>query len=242
MPARRCYIADDKLKSRASAHAITGSEVAALTIPDPGSVMSGDFGEILAGFYLAASVLPEVVIDPAKMRYKADRKKAAPHSDIVQFSLPKWPASSEEDRITCAEVKAKATDSKFDPIEAAVKGTATDRGGRLVNTLNWLKEKAITDGSDTVEVAQLERFIAAIDHPALNRDFRAIAVIDSAFVDMVVGWGTVPDPSECTLIVISVPELKTRYTELFAAIVESADALTGTGASAATALAQDAVT
>jgi hypothetical protein len=234
VPARRCYISDGKLKERASELGVIGSEIAAVKIPDPGSVMSGDFGEILAAFYLAATALPEVVVDPAKWRYKADRTKAAPHADVVQLVLPHWPQSSADDRIVCAEVKAKATGGNFDPIAAAVTGSDLDRGGRLVNTLNWLKEKAISDGSDTVEIAQLDRFIAATDHPALNRDFRAVAVIDSDFVDMVVGWGTVPDPSHCTLIVLSVPELKARYTELYAEIVSSADALTLAASATAT--------
>lgn len=70
----------------------------------------------------------------------------------------------------------------FDPIEAAGAGSATDRGGRLVNTLEWLKDKALTDGSDLVEIAQLDRFLKAIDHPQASWEFCAVAVIDSDFV------------------------------------------------------------
>lgn len=224
VPARRCYISDTNLKDRSDELGVAGSEIAAVKIPDPGPVMSGDFGEILAAFYLAAAALPEYSIDPVKWRYKADRKKAAPHADIVQFIVPKWPDSSAHDSVTCAEVKAKATGTNFDPIAAAVEGSGLDRAGRLVNTLNWLKEKAISDGSDTVNIAQLDRFISAIDHPALTRNFLAVAIIDSNYVESVLELGTVPNPSECTLVVISVPELKKRYTELFHEIVVSAAA------------------
>jgi hypothetical protein len=240
VPARRCYISDEELTARARAAAVAGSHVAAAKIPDPGSVMSGDFGEILAAFYLASQSLPTVTIDPVKWRYKADRRKAAPHSDVVQLLLPSWPEASNEDRIICAEVKAKATRSQFDPIQDAGAGSALDRGGRLVNTLNWLKDKALTDGSDTVEVAQFERFIAAIDHPEHIRDFRAVAVIDAGFVDDEIAKGTAPEPGECTLVVISVPDLKKRYTELFAEIVASSDLLVPPAINAATATAEPA--
>lgn len=113
----------------------------------------------------------------------------------------------------------------FDPIEAAGAGSATDRGGRLVNTLEWLKDKALTDGSDLVEIAQLDRFLKAIDHPQASWEFCAVAVIDSDFVRDEIAKGTAPMHGECALIVISVPELKKRYTELFDAIVASADQL-----------------
>jgi hypothetical protein len=220
VPARRCYISDARLAARASEAKVDASEIAAAMIPDPGSVMSGDFGEILAAFYLAARSLPAVAIDPLRWRYKADRRKSAPYSDVVQILLPTWPQASPQDRILCAEVKAKATSSSFDPIEAARTGSALDRRGRLVNTLQWLKDKALTDGSDTIEVAQLSRFIQAIDYPAATWEFCAVAVIDASLVDdEVAKMSTDDDAAECTLIVISVPELKRRYTELFAEIL-----------------------
>ncbi|MEU3847502.1 hypothetical protein AB0E44_10985 [Micrococcus terreus] len=187
--------------------------------------MSGDFGEIVTAFFMATRSLPAVSIDPVRWRYKADRNKAAPFSDLVQMVLPTWPHSSADDRIVCAEVKAKATKGKFDPIAAAGHGSASDRGGRLVNTLQWLKDKALTDGSDFVQTAQLDRFIQAVDHPQASWEFCAVAVIDSDFVNDEIAKGTAPSTGECTLIVISIPELKQRYTELFDAIVMSADQL-----------------
>lgn len=231
VPARRCYISDDKLVERARAAGVAGSAIAAATVPDPGSVMSGDFGEIITAFYLAASSRPVTVIDPLRWRYKADRRKAAPGSDVVQMLLPHWPQSSSDDRIVCAEAKAKATRGRFDPIAAARAGSATDRAGRLVNTLEWLKDKALTEGSDVLEIAQLDRFLKAVDHPQASWEFCAVAIIDSNLVDDEVARGAAPPDEECTLIVISVPELKLRYTELFQAIVDSADELVGANGS-----------
>lgn len=223
--ARRCYISDQMLRERAEAEEVAGSEIAAVKIPAPGSVMSGDFGEIVASFFLAAQSLPQVTYDALRWRYKADPLKAAPHSDVVQMILPAWPASSADDRILCAEVKAKATKSKFDPILKAGEGSANDRGGRLIKTLVWLRAKVRSDGSDTVTRDQLQRFIDAIDHATVKPEFMAIAVIDARFVTDEIARGIAPDKDDCTLIVMAVPELKKRYTELFDAIKTSADAL-----------------
>lgn len=232
VPARRCYIADDKLRERAFAANVSGSQVAAATIPDPGSVMSGDFGEILTAFYFAVQSRPTLTVDPLRWRYKAQRTKAAPGTDVVQLLLPSWPTVTSEDRIICAEVKAKATASTFDPIKMAGEGSRQDRTGRLANTLVWLRDKALTDGSDTVSIAQLNRFIQVVDHPAISPDFRAVAVIDATMVTDEVAKGTMPQPDDCALVVISVPELKMRYTALFDAIVAGADALTVIAAAA----------
>lgn len=225
-PARRCYISDNMIAERAAATGELGSHITKVKIPDAGSVMSGDFGEILTAFYLAANSLPAITIDPLRWRYKAQRTKAAPGSDIVQLLLPSWPEASADDRVICAEVKAKATTGAFDPIHKAGEGSKLDRAGRLANTLVWLKDKALSDGSDTVTTEQLDRFINLIDHPPITPDFRAVAVIDASMVDDEVAKGTMPHPDQCAMVVISVPELKKHYTSLFAAIVASADALT----------------
>jgi hypothetical protein len=225
-PARRCYISDSMIAERAAATGVLGSEIARAKLPDAGSVMSGDFGEILTAFYLAANSLPTITIDPLRWRFKAQRTKAAPGSDIVQLLLPSWPHASTDDRVICAEVKAKATTGAFDPIRKAGEGSKEDRAGRLANTLVWLRDKALTDGSDTVTTDQLDRFINLIDHPPITPDFRAVAVIDASMVDDEVAKGTMPRPEQCAMVVISVPELKKHYTALFAAIVASADALT----------------
>src|SRR4029079_5363811 len=52
---RRCYITDEVLLERAEALGVTCAEVLASKLPDPGSVMSGDFGEIITYFHHAAS-------------------------------------------------------------------------------------------------------------------------------------------------------------------------------------------
>ncbi len=137
--------------------------------------MSGDFGEIFASFYFASKSRPGHVLDPVKWRYKNDRTRAAPKSDVVQLLLPSWPTPPSNDTVLCAEVKAKATSGDFNPIERALEGSRQDREGRLTKTLLWLKELATSPGLETMEVAHLDRFIQATDHPEYIREFKAVA-------------------------------------------------------------------
>lgn len=135
VPARRYYVSDGEAAANAARTSLPLSEVVAAKTPDPGSVMAGDFGEILTAFFLAASAHPDEVLDPKKWRLKQDRTKPAPYSDVVQFLLPEWPKPSSSDRLVCAEVKTKSTSGASTPIEAAVSDSRKDRDGRLAKTL-----------------------------------------------------------------------------------------------------------
>src|ERR1700723_3126757 len=131
---RRAYISDQTLVARAQATQHTFAAVLAARLPDAGSVMSGDFGEILGYIYLASRDLNGTPIGPKRWRLKQDRTKAAPGSDIVQFILPTWPNAGNGDRILCAEVKAKATPGQFRPIAKAIEGSQLDSTSRLTRT------------------------------------------------------------------------------------------------------------
>ncbi|SDK49307.1 hypothetical protein SAMN05428985_104230 [Nocardioides sp. YR527] len=221
VPVRRCYFADEHLEARAAA-GIDAGALAGTYVPDNPSVMSGDFGEMLAAFYLASKQAE--AIDPLKWRFKNDRNQSAPKSDVVRFSLPTWPAASGEDRIECAEVKSKASRGNSKPIASALKDSATDRGGRLDKTLNWLKELAIKGELTQLTVEQLERFITPTDsvHGPYSRDFKAIAVIDAKYV--ATETENIPGvPDQCTLIVLSVTDLMQIYTATFTEVVTSAE-------------------
>jgi hypothetical protein len=105
---RRCYISDEKLAARAHATQSTPADILAAVLPDAGSVMSGDFGEIVAYIYLASREHGTATIGPKRWRLKQDRTKSAPGSDVVQLVLPQWPNASADDRVLCGEVKTKA--------------------------------------------------------------------------------------------------------------------------------------
>ena len=85
---RRCYISDQLLIEASAASGLAQSEVLASRLPDPGSTMAGDFGEILGYFYQSTKALPEFAVGVKKWRLKQDRTKPAPKSDVVHFLMP----------------------------------------------------------------------------------------------------------------------------------------------------------
>lgn len=219
VPVRRCLFSDELLETRAT-DGIDPKVLAGTFVPDDPSVMSGDFGEMLAAFYLASKQTG--AIDPLKWRFKNDRNKSAPKSDVVRFSLPAWPDASADDNVECAEVKSRASRSKSEPIASALKDSETDRSGRLDKTLNWLKELAIQGKLTAPTLDQLERFITPTDHGAYTKTFKAIAVIDAKYVAS--ETADIPQvPDHCALIVLSVTDLKDIYTATYAEVATSAE-------------------
>jgi len=223
IPVRRCYISDGALGERSALLGISSTEVIGAVLPDAGSTMSGDFGEILVLFYNCATELVTAPVNAKKWRLKQDRTKPAPHSDVLNFILPAWPAASEEDVVICSEVKAKATDGDSTPVASAIADCAKDRTSRLGRTLEWLKERAIGEDLGALTIAHLERFIKAVEFPPATKRFQAVAVVCSNLLQVELAAApAVPHP-DYTVIVISVPELKEKYSAVFASAAASGD-------------------
>ncbi|PID59906.1 MAG: hypothetical protein CSB44_12150 [Gammaproteobacteria bacterium] len=218
VPVRRCYIDDALLNERAATTGRPKSELVADKLPDQGSTMAGDFGEILVFLYHAA-VEPGVdLIGPKKWRLKQDRTKPAPYSDVVHFVLPNWPDSSADDRILCSEVKTKSTAGNSSPVSSAVADCEKDRTSRLAKTLVWFKERALHEDLGTTTVTHLERFTKATDHPEAQKQFRAVAVVCASLVDDELEDAPEEEPTDHTVVVIAVPKLKQRYGDVFDAV------------------------
>lgn len=222
---RRSYISDEALLERVNAlepvlHGTAefrqGTIIAA-KLPDAGATMAGDFGEILIYAYQAASALPAVAFGPKKWRLKQDRTKPAPCSDVVQFILPEWPNPSAQDSVLCAEVKMKSTGGNSKPISDAIEDCQKDRTSRLSRTLQWFKERALAEPIGQVEIAHLDRFINATDHPPATRRFSAVAVVCAGLVDAELADAPPQASPDFTLVVVSVPNLHAVYNGAFAA-------------------------
>ncbi len=213
---RRCYISDASAADRASATGRPPSEIVAARLPDRGSTMAGDFGEILTALFQAAREHPTELLDAKKWRLKQDRTMPAPKSDIVQLVLPHWPQPSSEDRLLCSEVKTKSTRGTSTPIADAIRDSRKDSDGRLIKTLEWLKERALDTGLTTVTIDMLDRFIDAIDYPQASREFSAVAVLCST-VDLASELSDVelPSPAERAVIILTLSDLKAYYESVF---------------------------
>lgn len=209
-----CYISVPELKRRAKETGLPVDELLANKFPDKGSVMSGEFGEILTLFFVS-SEKKEVTTLIKKWRYKQDRKKAAPHSDVIVFYKDKSKKASEKDFVICAESKQKSTKSKFNPIKKAIEGFKIDSTGRLARTLTWLREKAIDQESNDV-IHFLNRF--TID-PTIKyqKYFKAVAVVDRALLnDELKQKLDLPKQDEFfEVVVLGVTDLKEIYEAAF---------------------------
>lgn len=223
IPVRRCYATDDFIERRSSELALTKSEVLATKLPDAGSTMAGDFGEVLTFLYHVATQTPNALTGPKKWRLKQDRTKPAPHSDVLHFLLPSWPTATDQDVILCSEVKTKSTDGGSKPISTSMTDSQKDRTSRLTRTLIWLKERAIGEDLGDVSIPQIDRFLRAIDFPECKKRFFAVSVICGDLIAKEIAG----DPPIAVLghevILISVPKLYDVYSQVFAAVKSSYD-------------------
>lgn len=215
---RRCYITDPLLAQRAIDLALPQADILAARLPDPGSTMAGDFGEVLCYFYQSTKDLPAFAIGAKKWRLKQDRTKPAPRSDVVHFIMPNRPNPSEEDAVLCAEVKVKSTAGASKPIASAIEDCGKDRTSRLAETLVWLRERALAENLGDVDIPLLDRFINLVDHPPASKRFRAVAVICDSLVSQELQAAPNVQSSDFTLVVIGVPNLKLTYEAVFAAV------------------------
>lgn len=213
---RRCYVSDSIVTTRATELGQDQATIIAAKMPDAGATMAGDFGEILVYLYQSAKELPTASFGPKKWRLKHDRTKPASHSDVVHFVLPTWPAPSDKDLLLCAEVKTKSTDGDSAPIESAIKDCAKDRTSRLARTLVWLRERALVESLGDVQIAHLDRFINATEHPEAKKRFRAVAVVCESLITEELKSAPAAASPEYTVVVIGVPDLKNVYTTVFA--------------------------
>ncbi|MDZ4064549.1 MAG: Hachiman antiphage defense system protein HamA [Coriobacteriia bacterium] len=212
---RRCYVSDTLLVARAKELGRPASEILAARLPDPGSTMSGDFGEILVYLFLACEAGPLVAVGPKKWRLKQDRTKPAPGSDVIHFVLPDWPLAGANDRLLCAEVKAKATRGVSKPIAAAIRDSEKDRTSRLARTLIWLRERALFEDLGDVDLEELDRFIEADKHPAFEKEYKAIAVVCTSLLEDELMDAPAEEPASYSVVVIAVPDLKAAYTRVY---------------------------
>lgn len=217
IPLRRCYITDEALTHHAERLGVPLSEVLRSKLPDAGSTMAGDFGEVLCYFYHSTKELPANAIGPKKWRLKQDRTKPAPKSDVIHFVMPNRPHASTTDTILCSEVKLKSTAGASTPITSAIEDCEKDRVSRLASTLVWLRERALTEDLGDVDIALLNRFLDAVDSPPASKRFSAVAVVCESLVNAELAAAPSAASPDFTLVVISVPNLRQTYTAVFAA-------------------------
>lgn len=209
-----CYASKTHIKNRARSTGKSAREIIANRLPDPGSVMSGDFGEITTMFFLASERV-EATLPVKKWHYKQDRTKAAPLTDVIIIYRADADKPTKDDFVICAETKQKATASAFDPISQAVEGFRKDSTGRLARTLTWLREKAI-DQEAPERIALIERFTSELA-TEYGKFFKAVAVVDRSLLnDELTRQVDLPkQDTSFEVIVLGISDLKTLYERVF---------------------------
>lgn len=179
---RKCYISDEELKNRKDNLGKQTNEILQNYIPDPGHIMSGEFGEILSYHLLKEKCCTELRIEgPKKWRWKEDRNKPCPKTDVILFA--KNEEDSKKDMLISAESKAKATKNKtYDPIQNAINGARKDSLQRLSESLVWLKERMVKE-NNKAGLEYIERFRNPLEYGTYKKHFKAIAIIDSDFLE-----------------------------------------------------------
>lgn len=211
-----CYTTKTHTKKRVEATGLSVCEIVAKKLPDPGSVMSGDFGEVLTLFFLS-SERTENAKPIKKWRYKENRLKAASGSDVILLYREYTNKPSKNDFVICAEAKQKATKSNtFFPIEKSIEGFELDKTGRLARTLVWLKEKAI-DQESASWIQLIERFTSEHLSVEYKKHFKAVAIVDRSLLDdELTRQLKLPQQDEnFEVIVLGIDKLKSLYETVY---------------------------
>ncbi len=185
-------------------------------IPNLPNLVSGEFGEILS-FYLMQDIYSDKEPEaPKKWRYKENKNKPAQGTDFVLLCL-----NNNDNILVAAECKAKATCNTENPMVSAIAGMKKDALDRLVKTLIFLKDRALQENKVAL-FDRISRLLNPVDYETYDKHFKAIAIIDQAFVDD--AFYQEVDINgidfEYELVVIIVPNLKMKYQTVFSNILE----------------------
>jgi len=222
---RKCYITDQKIEELLSRHNgnISAKKIIQSKIPDPGSVMAGDFGEITAYFILKGKYLPIKLFGPKKWRWKNDRNKALLFTDVIMFDRNDTP--SEKDLVVLAEVKTKSTKRTKNPIQQAIEGVQKDYVSRFARTLIWLKDIYTSVAPNAARIEYLDRFINSQEdkYGKYTKHFKAVAIIDSSFLDndLEENIEDLEIEDDFEVIVISIDDLKTAYESTYKTMLQT---------------------
>lgn len=181
-PIRDAYISEERIKQIEKKHNKTRQEIIEKRLPHEASIKSGDFGEILTYHIARQYFASSANVTPMKWRFKDDKQKASPKTDILLFYKPDATSATAADTMYSIEVKARSKKpSKDSSIFNAVKGADVDRTSRAVETIDYLLTR-IEETNDQEEFYDsIDRFGGAYPKP-YNKKFYAVAVVESKYL------------------------------------------------------------
>lgn len=201
IPFRSAYLSDEKLDKIDAKKQNSRKDIINRRLPDPGDVMSGDFGEILT-YYMATELWSnDVNYKPLKWRFKDDPKKASPKTDVVLFRFVNdvnHPDTNDKLITYEAKAHAKPISGKYKvhvqkpsitykdgkdccTFVDAVFDADRDRASRAAESIIYLKNKA-EDMDDDEFMEVLKRFEDEYSVP-YDTQYNAVAIIESTDID-----------------------------------------------------------
>ena len=214
------YISNRKLKNRVNELQKEPSCILQTLLPTEKSIQSGEFGEILCYYFVKDLYLPKILKGAQKLRWKIDKNKPLPFTDVILFYRGKANQTSGDDILISIESKAKATKKPKNQIREGIKGAEKDYTQRLAQTLDWFRDKAIQDGSDLV-LGDYERFLDPSKHGTYSKCFKVFIVIDNALyskeVQEIESFKELTSERNMDLkiLIVKINDLKKTYENIF---------------------------
>ena len=180
---RDAYISNEKIAELEITVHKTRQELIQKRLPKKKEIVSGDFGEILTFHIATAHFASKANIRVQKWRFKDDKAKASPKTDILLFFKDAETYYSPKDTMYSIEVKTWASDpyNSKSAILNAVKDADVDRTSRAIETIDYFLTRIEDTGEYMEHYSDIERFGGAY-YQQCNKSFNAVAVVDSAYL------------------------------------------------------------
>lgn len=214
------YISNDKIENIISKiDTMNREDIINFKLPTKPEIKSGDFGEMFS-FVFLKDKNGEKYFCPKKWRWKSEKNKSAPFTDILLLHDNKL-----KPILISAECKTKATkNNSYSPLQNAIEGAKKDYNQRIIETLNWLminileelnNEDACKDKLSQI-ISLLDIYRKPVNYRKYEKIISAIAIIDSEFTNTeLTKIYEYPENIIITSIILSIPKLKDKYEYTF---------------------------
>jgi len=184
-PFREFYISNSKLEESIEKLKVRKQDILQDYIPTEPIVMSGEFAEIFSTHFLIERYFVTDGIQlfhPSKLFWKEAKNKAIHFTDVILFSNTNPQMANENDLLISGEIKSKATKNDlYDPVQDATSGVISDKLSRLVETLEWIKEKYTQDmNKEGIECVNRYRYPYIKTY---RKHYKGFVLIDKALLE-----------------------------------------------------------